>query len=719
MDEAVKTGEKLAFSDDQIRSALALLTAQTGDADEAFRRLQVAQDLSRGANIDLETASKLLGKATEENVQVLKRYGINVKDGATVTEMLGEVQKKFGGQSEAFAKTAAGKWQILTNQIGNVKEAIGGALLPVATKVFGVLGTFLTDHMADFEAFGQRVVDLGEKGFKAAMPYIENFGQLLKNDIIPWIKNDLLPALKNIGEFLRDKVIPWMMDFSKIALEMGKGIAQFLAPALDTLSDLWANLWPVLEEHVIPVLKRVGEFLTEHKELIIAAAGVILLLTNPWLAVAAAILVVLAKWDDISKFFTDTGKAIDTFIDKVGEIPIIGEIFKMVWDDVVLIVKTAWEAIKIQVETAINVIRDVIKIVTALIHGDWEEAWKGIKQLFTDVWDGITGLVGVYFDAIWGIFQNRLALLSGLWTDTWNGLTAGAEALANELANFGVRVFQWFWDLPDLMRSLGKRIVEGLWSGIESLGDWLIGKVGDLLGKIPGAAQVAGLLSRSPSPLGLDIGRGLGEGISAGFIETMGTQQAILEGAAGSLGDAIAARLAASAGVNTRQRAPGEGGYAVQRRLRRRPTTDFGARCSSHRCALAEPGTDLATRGMALREAAAEPGSETALLVRQAMHDIAAQELVPAANRTTEAVTRDLVPATRTGFVDIVTKARNTDESYLATIRNRLDILIDTINRSKPAVNIVRPEPYHRRLVTLRLTHAERPREHHRRCSWT
>lgn len=512
IEAVVSAREKLAFSDDALRSSLSLLTALTGSSEEAIKRQAVAMDLARGAGIDLETASRLLGKVTDENVNVLARYGIKAKEGMDATELLGLVQEKFGGQSAAFANTAAGKWAILTNQIGNVKEALGAALLPVATKVFGAIGTFLTEHLDDIERFSQRVVDLGERGFKAAMPYVLDFANLISTKVIPFIRRDLIPAIQT--------AIPWFQDLARTALEVGKGIAQFLAPALDTLSDLWANLWPVLEEHVLPVLKQVGEFLTEHKELIIAAVGVILLLTNPWLAVAAAIVVVLAKWDEISKFFTvDVPGAIDSFLDKIGEIPIIGEIFKTMWADIEVVTKAFWDGIKIYVETAINVVKDVIKIVTALIHGDWEEAWDGIKQLFIDVWDGITGLVGVYFDAIWGIFQNRLGLLSGLWTDTWNGLTAGASLLATKVETFGKTALAFFFGLPSKFLTLGGDIIHAFWNGLEALKDWLIGKVTGFFGDIAGAAKDAlgDLIPGSPSKLGLDVGKGFGLGVVQGL----------------------------------------------------------------------------------------------------------------------------------------------------------------------------------------------------------
>src|SRR3970040_1564671 len=106
------------------------------------------------------------------------------------------------------------------------------------------------------------------------------------------------------------------------------GIAQFLAPALDTLADLWANaLRPALEA-VAPIAEKIGRFMLEHKTILIALAGAILLITNPWLAVVAVLAIVLAKWDEISQTFTKTiPGALNSVIKRIQGIPIIGAIF--------------------------------------------------------------------------------------------------------------------------------------------------------------------------------------------------------------------------------------------------------------------------------------------------------------------------------------------------------------------------------------------------------
>jgi succinate dehydrogenase hydrophobic anchor subunit len=517
LDASVTAAQKMAFSDDAARDSLALLMAQTGDADEAMRRFTLAQDIARGAGIDLEMSSKLLGKVTEENVDVFKKMGVNLEEGASEAEAFAALQAKFGGQAEVYAKSTAGQFAQVGIQLGELKEKIGYALLPVALKLGNVLLNVVVPALS-------KVADIVVGGIGAAIkgiqPIIEGFlaswsdpditskglfGAGEKAAVI--IRTQLLPALQS--------VIPWLQDLAKVALEIGQNAIKFLTPALDTLADLWANaLRPALEA-IMPYLKKVGDFLGQHKELIIVGAAAILLLVNPWLAVAAAIAVVLAKWDEISKFFSvDVPGAIDTFLDKIGEIPIIGEIFKGAFEAIKTIVFAAWELIYNRVETAINAIRDIITIVTALIHGDWEEAWNGVKDLVADVWAGIKteieltlglikDLLGIYAGTFLSAVKDGWTLVQGFFTETipnwfkneWKdiliGVFGGIPVLL--LTKFHSAFLDALAGMVEKIIGIGRLIVGKIETGLEDI--WQVGcdAVGDLAsGLWQGIADKAG-----------------------------------------------------------------------------------------------------------------------------------------------------------------------------------------------------------------------------------
>lgn len=130
IDDRIKKGQSLAFTDDQTRDSLSLLVAQTGNLDEALRRQALAYDLARGSGMDLQTASKLLGKVTDDNVNVLAKYGIHVEKGASQTELFASVQAKFGGQATTYANTQQGAIDRMKDSVGEWSESIGASLGP-------------------------------------------------------------------------------------------------------------------------------------------------------------------------------------------------------------------------------------------------------------------------------------------------------------------------------------------------------------------------------------------------------------------------------------------------------------------------------------------------------------------------------------------------------------------------------------------------------------
>lgn len=141
IEDAIKAGEDLAFSDDQIRDSLTRLTPVTHDVEEALRLQATAMDLARWRGIDLTSASDILAKVQGGNVGILARYGIVVEKGSTATEALAQIQRAAAGQAEAYGDTTAGAAESMQIAMENLQEEIGTALMPVVKQFF----TFVRD----------------------------------------------------------------------------------------------------------------------------------------------------------------------------------------------------------------------------------------------------------------------------------------------------------------------------------------------------------------------------------------------------------------------------------------------------------------------------------------------------------------------------------------------------------------------------------------------
>ena len=139
--------ERTALDDGDGRESLSRLTNATGDYRKAIELLPIAQDLARAKGMDLASASEIVGKVAAGNTGILGRYGIELGEGATATEALAVMQGKFGGQAEAYGKTQTGAAQKAAIAMGNIKETIGGKLMPIVGKFQGLFAKALSSPL--------------------------------------------------------------------------------------------------------------------------------------------------------------------------------------------------------------------------------------------------------------------------------------------------------------------------------------------------------------------------------------------------------------------------------------------------------------------------------------------------------------------------------------------------------------------------------------------
>lgn len=138
-DELVKYAESLqsmtAFEDDAIVGVEAMLATFKLSKEEIKVATQATLDLAAATGQDLQSAAILMGKAMVGETGTLKRYGIMVDENKLATQgwkaVIDEINIEFGGQALAQGQTYTGMIERMKNEIGNVKETIGGALLPV------------------------------------------------------------------------------------------------------------------------------------------------------------------------------------------------------------------------------------------------------------------------------------------------------------------------------------------------------------------------------------------------------------------------------------------------------------------------------------------------------------------------------------------------------------------------------------------------------------
>lgn len=421
VNEAIAAGQKLAFSDDDVRESFEFLAAATGDADEALRRQKAAMDLARGANIPLAAATKMLGKLNAENIEVFKKLGITLGDNASEADALAAVQAKFGGQAEAYARSTAGQFEQLQLRLAEAKETLGAALLPVMTAV----GVVLAEQV---------------------VPAIEAAAT--------WISANLGPAVGQVGGFVRDHLLPPLQTLGEWFVG-NQDALQAAGVAIGTVLVVAFAAWAVSAGAAAVAT--------------IAAAAPVIAIGLAVAALGAGIFLLVKHWDDLEQKYpalktaTETVRAAfeafagwitGTFVPAVGAIATavsdavskavsfvrehwheIEDVIRPALEALKLVVQAAWDQMRLQIETVLGVIRGLVDVFMGLFTGDWDRAWQGVKEIFGAVWNGLEGTARNAIGLLAGLAPLILDAALGLGTALKDGIVSGIKGIAENVGD--------------------------------------------------------------------------------------------------------------------------------------------------------------------------------------------------------------------------------------------------------------------------------------------
>ncbi len=141
-------GKQKGVTDDDLRPSMAGLVRATMDIEEAQKAATLAMDVAAAKGMSLETVTKAMEKAYGGNMTALAKLSPElrqmIKDGASMEEVMAEMAVTFGGAATDSANTAAGSMKRLGVALGEAKEGVGAALLPILEKALPVLQSFAT-----------------------------------------------------------------------------------------------------------------------------------------------------------------------------------------------------------------------------------------------------------------------------------------------------------------------------------------------------------------------------------------------------------------------------------------------------------------------------------------------------------------------------------------------------------------------------------------------
>jgi phage-related protein len=250
------------IADEQLATGIAKLLQVTQDWSSAEEAATLAADLSIYKNIEYSDAVDVLSKVLAGNVSILSRYGIQLKDNATIQDAVNALTERAGGLYEKSGKTIAGQMKILKESFGDLQENIGQALIPTLQKVLDIIKPVL-DEFIKWTAAHQEltakvllfsaavsglVAAIGLLGM--ALPAVITGFQLMLSPaglVFTLITAALIPALKALWNNW-DTVGSKMVVIANKLQDFANNTIQVVIDAISTFMGWIRALWNILNE---------------------------------------------------------------------------------------------------------------------------------------------------------------------------------------------------------------------------------------------------------------------------------------------------------------------------------------------------------------------------------------------------------------------------------------------------------------------------------------
>ena len=450
-DMASELQNATTFEGDDILKGQNMLLTFTNIQKDVFKDASMAMlDLSQKMKTGPEQTAIQLGKALNDpirGVTALTRVGVtfteeqknqikamveagNVAGAQRV--ILNELNKEFGGQAQAAAKTYSGQMKQISNNIKDFKESIGNQLLPYIQKASEFIKE-MTSRLSNLSPETVKIIAIVTSLTAVLGSLIGGVG------LVQRIMSVLGPVISGIGTVIGGLTLPIIAVVASIALltaayiknwggirdktmEVINYIKPIIINGFNMVVEWFKQHWPEIKatfETVLNVIETIfNTVLMPVLQFIIEEFGVVI----DW---------VKENWPLIQL-------TIQTVVNSIREniqaaLNFITAFWKEHGETIMAVVKSTWDIIKTVIDTVIHVILDILKLVMQIITGDWKGAWNTLCDIVKTIFTGVIKIISDILDNIKNIFIDMAKSAWNWGANLINGFIDGIKSKAKEV----------------------------------------------------------------------------------------------------------------------------------------------------------------------------------------------------------------------------------------------------------------------------------------------
>ena len=524
---ATELSKLTPYEDEVIQSAENMLLTFTNLGKDVFPlATETVLNMSEALGQDTKSSAIMLGKALNDPVQgvtALRRVGVQLTDAqeeqvksfmavndiaSAQKIILGELETEFGGMARAAGETTAGKMKILQTQIGNVQEAIGGALIPIISglmeKLIPLATAFAENLPGAMKAFQNTIGAIAEK----VSIFLSPLGELVK------FITSLVTAIQEGGE-----VFDVFQEFLE-AIGMSEDIARVIAGIAAAFTNLvtgkidWEEFVYSLSDMGFELERLTGinfgplfNFLQDIPSLASSLVGIFTGASGAGLDLHNTLERIVGL--DVANFFI---RIVETLQGAMAEVqkfaseiaPMIGPAMKGIFAIISIVLTTIADLWQKHGDKILNILKGfftmltayyeigwaifsgIIKIALALLAGDWQKAWDEMQKMLESIWGSIQKFIGGALDVLgailalaWGLFQEAAGkaweIFKSIITGIWDAMV---KAVLDKVDEWRLALIIAFAVMEIKLKKAAEDIfnaIVGVLSGLAKMGaDWIM-----------------------------------------------------------------------------------------------------------------------------------------------------------------------------------------------------------------------------------------------------
>lgn len=342
------------------------------------------------------------------------------------------------------------------------------SMFDIGAEVFTTLGD-LSSSVADIfsDVFGSQVAQnltgniIGI--FSEIFMGVNQLAAGLGRDIINLIAQ---PIIEN-----KEKIKTALLETIEPIEEITQAIETFIQNVVDRVLALYT-------EHIKPFIDSITSGISD-------IIGVLLDGYNTYIAPVLDSLA--AKFSEVLN--GPVGEALNSFLGFIGRII---DALKLLWETV-LVPLITWIAENIMpvlapiIETLGNLVLDLfgtiggvlsgifdalsglINFIVGVFTGDWENAWNGIKEIFSGIWKAISSFFTGIWNALKSVVSGAVNIIKTVITTAWNGIKSLTSTIWNGIKSVLSGIWNGLKNGASTAFNAIKSVISSVWNGIKSI----------------------------------------------------------------------------------------------------------------------------------------------------------------------------------------------------------------------------------------------------------